>query len=119
MRYLLSIAVYTAVVASFMVLAAVADDSPQVADVFVLVTLAVLHLCVGFAIGRAWALALVLLLPLLAIPVPTATDCGDGCEPLPMWFGMLYVGIPVGLVLIGTGIVVRKLRDRRRLPEVA
>ena len=36
-----------------------------------------------------------------------------------MWFGMLYVGIPVGLVLIGTGIVVRKLRDRRRLPEVA
>ena len=35
------------------------------------------------------------------------------------WFVMLYVGIPIGLVLIGIGIVGRKLWGRRHRAEVA
>jgi len=38
---------------------------------------------VGFAIGRWWAILLVSLLPILAIPVPRPEDA---YEPFPMWF---------------------------------
>jgi len=69
-------------------------------------TLVVVHPLVGFAIGRWWAVLLVFLLPVLALPVPTPTDA---YEPIPMWFAMLYFGVPFGALLIAAGVVARKL----------
>ena len=100
----------------FMVWAAVGGADEGVAPELMLFVLIGIQPIVGFAIGRAWALSLVLLLPLFGLPVPVPEDA---YEPFPMWFVMLYVGIPIGLVLIGIGIVGRKLWDWRDRAEVA
>ena len=113
---MLSIASYVAVVAVFMVWAAVSGGDDGVVPELMLFVLIGIQPIVGFAIGRAWALSLVLLLPLFALPVPAPEDA---YEPFPMWFVMLYFGIPIGLVLIGVGIVGRKLWDWRDRAEVA
>jgi len=115
-RYVFSIAVYIAVVAVFMAWAAVSDADGEVIPGLMLFLLVAIHPVTGFVIGRAWALSLVLLLPLLGLPVPVPEDA---YEPFPMWFVMLYVGIPIGLLLIGIGIVGRKLWGRRHRAEVA
>ena len=116
-RYMLSIAVYVAVVAVFMAWAAVSDaDGGVVVPGLMLVLLVAIHPVAGFVTGRAWVLSLVLLLPLLGLPVPVPEDA---YEPFPMWFVMLYLGIPIGFVLVGIGIVGRKLWDRRHRTEVA
>ena len=115
-RYIFSIAVYIAVVAFFMAWAAGSDVDGGVVPGLMLFLLVAIHPVAGFVIGRAWALSLVLLLPLLGLPVPVPEDA---YEPFPMWFVMLYVGIPIGLLLIGIGIVGRKLWGRRHRAEVA
>jgi len=115
-RYIFSIAVYIAVVAFFMAWAAGSDVDGGVVPGLMLFLLVAIHPVAGFAIGRAWALSLVLLLPLLGLPVSVPKDA---YEPFPMWFVMLYVGIPIGLLLIGIGIVGRKLWGRRHRAEVA
>jgi hypothetical protein len=114
-RYALSLAVYVAVVAVFMLWAAGSGTDDGVVPALMLFLLVGIHPVVGFAIGRAWALSLVLLLPLLGLPVPVPEDA---YEPFPMWFVMLYLGMPIGLVLIGAGVVGRKGWDRWRSPEV-
>lgn len=119
-RYALSIAAYISVVVLVMAITAASEGSVGAGWAeLVWLTLIALHLAVGFSIGRWWAILLVILLPILAIPVPTATECGEGCEPLPLWFGLLLLGVPVGAALLAMGIGARKLRDRRRSPEVA
>ena len=112
-RYALSIASYVLVVAGFMIWAAVGPYGALPSAV-ALLALGAVHLIVGFTIGRSWTFALVLLLPLLALPVPTPEDA---YEPLPMWFVMLYFGIPVALLLIGVGLVGRGLWEWRRAPD--
>jgi hypothetical protein len=112
-RYLVSIAIYTAVVGIYMLFAAVGPEN-EVVVVAGLAALIAVHPFLGYAIGRWWAIVLVALLPVLGIPVPTASDCGGGCEPLPMWFGMLYLGLPVGATLIAIGVGWRKALQRPR-----
>jgi len=115
-RYALSITVYLVVVAVFMVWAGASGADEGVAPELMLFVLIGIHPVVGFVIGRAWAFSLVLFLPLLGLPVPVPEDA---YEPFPMWFVMLYFGIPIGLVLIGVGIVGRKLWEWRHRAEVA
>jgi hypothetical protein len=112
-RYTLSIASYTTVVGVYMLLAAAGLDNAVVVA-GALAALIAVHPVLGYAIGRWWAIIFVALLPLLGIPVPTATECGDGCEPWPMWFGMLYLGVPVGATLIAMGVGWRKTWGRQR-----
>ena len=95
---------------------AAAGPYGEVISPVALFILAAAHPVVGFAIGRIWALTLVLLLPLLGLPVPTPEDA---YEPFPMWFAMLYFGIPIGLVLIGLGLIGRVTWDWRRKPRPA
>jgi hypothetical protein len=116
-RYTLSIAGYAVVVCLVMAITAASGGEVGGGGVgawIIVAALITLHLAVGFAVGRWSALWLVVLLPILAIPVPTATDCGDGCEPWPMWFGMLYLGVPVGATLIAIGVGWRKTLRRPR-----
>ena len=115
-RYAISITVYLVVVSVFMVWAGASGADEGVAPELMLFVLIGIHPVVGFVIGRAWAFSLVLFLPLLGLPVPVPEDA---YEPFPMWFVMLYFGIPIGLVLIGVGIVGRKLWDWRHRAEVA
>ena len=110
MRYMLSIASYVAVVAVFMVWAAVSGGDDGVVPELMLFVLIGIQPIVGFAIGRWWAILLVSLLPILAIPVPRPEDA---YEPFPMWFTMLLVGVPVGAVLIAAGVAVRKVSAQR------
>ena len=114
-RYVLSIASYVAVVVAFMLWAAVGPFAHGMGFIM-LAFLAALHAVVGFTIGRPWALGLVLLVPLLALPVPVPEDA---YEPIPMWFAMLYFGIPVGLVLVGLGLIARVFCDWLRSPRPA
>jgi hypothetical protein len=103
-RYILSIAIYLLVVAGFMVSAASAADG--VVSGLLFWALVVVQPLVGLAIGRWWAVALVVLLPLLGLPVPSPQDA---YEPIPMWFAMLFFGVPVGALLIAMGVAARKL----------
>ena len=115
-RYALSIAAYVVVVAVYMVSAAAAsDDYGLVPGAFLVVLIAAQPL-VGFAIGRWWAISLVLLLPIFGIPVPPPEH---GYEPIPMWFGMLFFGVPIGGVLIALGVGARKLWNVLRSPSAA
>ena len=66
-----------------------------------LAALAVLQVAVGLVLG--WrAFFLLPLLVLLSIPVPVPQDA---YEPMPMWFAMLYLGIPIAAVLMSVGVV--------------
>jgi len=106
-RYSLSIAIYVLVVAGAMAIAAAAGEG---GGAIVLLGLVALQPAVGFAIGRWWAILLVSLLPILAIPVPRPEDA---YEPFPMWFTMLSVGVPAGEILIAAGVAVRKVSAQR------
>jgi hypothetical protein len=112
-RYTVSIPSYIAVVGLSMLLATAGLDKTAVVAVGLAALIAV-HLFLGYAIGRWWGIIFVASLPVLGIPVPTATDCGDGCEPWPMWFGMLYLGVPVRTTLIAIGVGWRKTLRRPR-----
>jgi hypothetical protein len=109
-RYALSIAVYVLVVVAYMVSAAAASDDDGVVPGVLFVLLVAVQPLVGFAIGGWWAVSLVLLLPVFGIPVPPPEHV---YEPIPMWFAMLFFGVPIGSALIATGVSVRKLSAKR------
>jgi hypothetical protein len=66
---------------------------------------------VGFALGRWRALLLILLLPILAVPVPVPEDA---YEPLPMWYAMLVLVGPLAALAMAAGIGLRKTTARLR-----
>ena len=113
MRYTHSIATYIAVVVGFMIWAAVEPESGAIA-LIAFAALVAVHPIVGFVIGRWSAVLLVLLLPIIALPVPTPENA---YEPIPWWFVMLYWGVPAGLLLISAGVGGHKLWNRLRPPE--
>jgi hypothetical protein len=75
-------------------------------DWAVLGVVGVLHLVVGFGIGRWWALLLPFVLVFLALPLgyPSA----NRGEPFPIWWGLLFFS-PILIALLATGLGVRKL----------
>ena len=76
-------------------------------DYIVFPAIFLLAIFVGFRVGRWWALALVLLVP-LAFPLYGADS--DGA---PRWFyPTLFLGPPLILAL-GLGVIGHKLRHRR------
>jgi hypothetical protein len=80
-----------------------------------LLGVALMQVVAGFLLG--WrALFLLPLLVLLSIPVPVPEDA---YEPMPMWFAMLYLGIPIAAVLMAVGIVARSLWSSWRSHSVA
>ena len=76
------------------------------ANIAILVALAVLHVLVGWLIGRWWAVLLPLLIVPLAIPAGTPSV---GEDPLPVWFGLAMIVAPIGAVLIGIAAALRRL----------
>jgi uncharacterized membrane protein YhaH (DUF805 family) len=83
----------------------------EVAGWAVLVLLLAVHLALGYAVGRAWALPLPLLAVAMALPLgyPSANKG----EPLPIWLGLLFF-VPGAIALVAIGIGTRRLHDRRR-----
>ena len=70
-----------------------------------------LAIFVGFRIGRWWAVALVLLVP-LAFPL-----YGPDSDGAPRWFyPTLLLGPPV-IVALSVGVIGRKLRDRQHAQQ--
>ena len=114
-RYILSIAGYMAVVVAFMIWAAIRPSSAG-AWLAALTVLTAIHPVVGFAIARWPAIVLAVLLPVLAVFVPTPEDAR---EAIPIWFVMFVIGWPVGSALIMAGVSVGKAWERRRSPAVA
>jgi hypothetical protein len=95
---------YALLVGAFVLYVASLDDGGTVRGP-VYVGLALLHIAAGFVLG--WRAFLLLpLLPLLAIPVPVPEDA---YEAFPLWFVMLYLGIPIAAVLMTPGVIVRAL----------
>ena len=94
---------YALLYGAFMLSAGSLDGEPLAAAAYV--ALALLQVVAGFALG--WRAYLLLpLLPLLAIPVPVPEDA---YEPFPLWFVMLYLGLPIAAVLMTPGVVLRAL----------
>jgi hypothetical protein len=114
-RYILSIASYLSVVVAFMLWAAIGPFYAG-ASLVALIALAAVHPVVGFVIARWPAILLAVLLPVLAVFVPTPEDAR---EPIPMWFVMLIIGWPVGSALIMAGVGVGKVRGSWRSRAVA
>jgi hypothetical protein len=54
---------------------------------------------------------LAVLLPIFGLPVPPPEDA---YEAISMWFAMLYFGVPLGAILIATGVALRKAVVRLR-----
>ena len=76
-------------------------------DYIVFPAIFLLAVCVGFRIGRWWAIVLVLMVPLA---FPFYEPDSDGA---PRWFyPTLFLGPPVMLAL-SLGVIGRKLRRRR------
>jgi hypothetical protein len=105
-RYIPSIASYVTVVAAFMLWAAVGPGGEEI-GLGALVALVAVHPVVGFLIARWSAVLLAVLLPVLAVFVPTPDDAR---EPIPLWFVMFVIGWPVGSALIMAGVGVGKAR---------
>jgi hypothetical protein len=64
----------------------------------------------------ALAFLLLPLLVLLSIPVPVPEDA---CEPMPMWFAMLYLGIPIAAPIMAIGMGARAAWNHWRSHAVA
>jgi hypothetical protein len=73
-------------------------------DALVLVTLVLLHLVTGWGVGRWWAL----FLPVLAVPLAVPAGYPDRTEPQ-VWIGIAYVLAPIGVVLIGLTVALRRI----------
>ena len=69
------------------------------------------HLALGFAVVRRWALLLPLLSVVMALPLgyPSANKG----EPLPIWLGLLFY-VPFGAALVAIGIGLRRLSEGRQ-----
>jgi hypothetical protein len=69
------------------------------------------HVALGFAVNRGWAL----LLPLLAVAIalPAGYPSANQGEPLPLWLGAL-IWAPVNISLVAIGVGSRRLFERRR-----
>lgn len=71
---------------------------------------ALLHIALGFAVARPWALALPLLAIVMALPLgyPSANKG----EPLPIWLGLVFYA-PLAVAVVAIGIGLRRLREGR------
>jgi hypothetical protein len=113
-----AVAVYAAAIAGFVY--GVAEQQrtygDDVASWTALAALAVLHLAVGFAIGRFWALLLVALAILIALPAGYPDDLRG--EPWPIWTTFAFWA-PAEAALLLLGVGCRKLGRLRRPPTHA
>jgi peptidoglycan/LPS O-acetylase OafA/YrhL len=105
-RRLVVAAAYVAAMAFFIYV--IADRSvgygSDVAGWLGIAALTMLHLAAGWGIGRWWAL----LLPLLAIPLSVPAGYPERTEPQ-IWVGIAFVLAPIGVVLIGLAVAVRRI----------
>jgi hypothetical protein len=79
-------------------------------DWVVLVFLILVHIALGFAVSRPWALPLPLLAIVMALPLgyPSANKG----EPLPIWLSLSFFA-PFGVALVAIGIGLRRLYEGR------
>lgn len=82
----------------------------ELADWVMILSVAAVHVALGYTVGRRWALLLPLIPVLIAVPLGyPATNKG---EPLPIWIGLLYF-VPFAIALVAIGIGGRRLLERR------
>jgi hypothetical protein len=76
-----------------------------------IVGLGLVHIALGFAVNRGWAL----FLPLLAVAIarPAGYPSANMGEPLPLWLGSL-IWAPLNMSLVAIGVGVRRLHAKRR-----
>lgn len=75
----------------------------DVATVPSLTLLAVTHFAAGLLVGRWWAIALPVLIVFLALPAGYP-DANRG-EPLPIWLGIGFLWLPIGIPAVATGVL--------------
>jgi hypothetical protein len=80
--------------------------------------LVALQLGVGFAVRRWWALFLPVLVVLISVPAGYPPITPENAEPLPLWFG-LGLGLVAAVPLLAAGVILRRLYERRWVPEQA
>ena len=109
---LLAVVAYLAVITFWIY--AVADTQPGGAEwTFWLVPfLVLLHVGVGAAVGRWWAVLLPALVVLISVPAGYAEITPENAEPLPIWFGLLFA-LPLAVPLVAVGVAGRKIRTRQ------
>jgi hypothetical protein len=81
-----------------------------------LATFALVHVLVGFAVGRWWSLFLPLIT--LAMAAPLGYPSANRGEPFPVWFSVMLIG-PVVVLLIAAGLGLRVLVARSLSSPVA
>ena len=70
-----------------------------------------LHLALGYVLGRWWTLVLPLLAVLVA--VPTGYPDENRGEPFAIWFALAVFGLPLAVVSATLGVLLRRLAWRR------
>jgi hypothetical protein len=85
----------------------------ELADWLMIISVGAVHVALGYATARRWALLLPLFPVLIAVPLgyPSANEG----EPLPIWLGLLYF-VPFGVALVAIGVGLRRLMERRHSP---
>ncbi len=108
-----AVAVYAAAIAGFVYGLAEQQRTygNDAATLAVLAALAVLNFAAGFAIGRWWALLLIPLAIVIALPAGYPDDLRG--EPWPIWT-IFAIWAPVEAALIALGVLLRRLSRRRR-----
>jgi hypothetical protein len=79
-------------------------------DLAFLAVAVLVHLALGFAVARPWALPLPLLS--VAMAAPLGYPSANKGEPLPIWLGLLFF-VPPAVALVAIGIGVRRWYVRR------
>ena len=77
----------------------------------VVAVVAAVHLAVGLLAARWWAVALPVLAVVLAVPAGYP-DVSSG-EPLPVWFGVLFM-LPIAIPAVVAGVLASEALASRR-----
>jgi hypothetical protein len=82
----------------------------ELGDWVMIISVAAVHVALGFTVGRGW----VRFLPLftVAIALPLGYPSANRGEPWPLWLGLL-LWAPVLMLLVAVGVAVRRRYDRR------
>jgi hypothetical protein len=87
------------------------------AGIWVLPILVALHVAIGFAVGRWWAVVVPMLVVVISIPAGNPPLTHDNAEPFPLFVTFALMAV-LAVPLVACGVMLRRVYEARRIPEL-